>query len=794
MTDENYSVVGHSDVKVDGLGLVCGTAKFTGDWSGKDMLYLKILTSPHAHARIKKIDGTRAMALPGVVEVFTHENVPRIPHTTAGQGYPEPSPYDTYLLDNKVRFVGDNVAIVVAETEKAAGEAIALIDVEYEVLPAVLDPDEAMVEGAPIIHDEEDAHVIIPVPYDPGRNLAGRVDMSVGDLENGWEEADVIVENTYYAHYAQHCPIEPHVSLAYPDADGRIVIVTSTQVPFHARRITAQALGLPVKKIRVIKPRIGGGFGTKQEILLEPFVALAALRTGRPAYLELTRKEEFISSRTRHPIKTVLKTGCTNDGVITGIDMYCLSNTGAYGSHGLTVLCNCGSKVLPLYRCDNVKFIGEAVYTNLPVPGAYRGYGATQTAFAVECNVNEMARKIGMDPLEFRKKNHIDVGDTSPIFEALGEGGEGVPQTIESCGLDECIDRGAKEIGWYEKREWREEEAKKDGHIKCGIGEVCLMQGSSIPKIDMGGAIIKMNDEGFFNMLVGATDIGTGSDTILAQIAAEEMGCKSEDILVYSSDTDITPFDVGAYASSTTYLSGTAVRKAAAKVREQIKKVGSEMLDESPEDLYVEDRKVISKSTGKSVSLADIASRSLYEHDQFQIIGTASHITEKSPPPFAAHFVEIEIDTETGQVRCVKYVSGTDCGQAINPNLALGQTEGALLNGLSYALTEEYIFNDKGRMLNPNFKNYKIYRTTDLPEIVSFLVPTYEPTGPFGAKSVSELGINGALPAISNAIYDAIGVRLTEPPFTAEKILKALQEKREGQGIISKRSERQMIV
>jgi len=773
MNGDKFKVVGHSETKLDGLGLVSGKAKFTADWAGNDVLHLKMLNSPHAHARIIKIDTSRALKLPGVVEVFTHENVPRIPHTTAGQGYPEPSPYDTFILDRKVRFVGDRVAMVVAESESIAKEALGLIEVEYEPLQAVLDMEEAMKEGAPVIHDEEEAHVIIPVPFDPKCNLAARVGMEIGDLEEGFRKADVIVEDAYYAHYAQHCPLEPHISLAIPDPDGRIVIVTSTQVPYHVRRITAQALGIPVKRIRVIKPRIGGGFGTKQEILLEPAVALAALKTGRSVICELTRKEEFISSRTRHPIKTVMRTGCTKDGEITAVDMHCLSNTGAYGSHGLTVLCNCGSKVLPLYRCDNVKFLGEAVYTNLPVPGAYRGYGATQAAFALECNMNEMARRIGMDPLEFRKKNHVDIGDTSPIFEALGEGGEGVPQTIESCGLDQSIERGALEIEWNEK--WGRDDGDKK--IKRGIGEACLMQGSSIPKIDMGAASLKMNDDGSFNLLIGATDIGTGSDTILAQIAAEEMGCSAEDMIVYSSDTDMTPFDVGAYASSTTYLTGTAVRKAAANVKKQIKKVGAEMLGVSIDEVKVEDRSIISVVTGESVSFKEVALRSLYMCDQHQIMGHASHITEKSPPPFAAHFVEVEVDTETGQVKCLKYVSGTDCGRAINPKLAEGQTEGALLNGLSYALTEEYIFNDKGLMLNPNFKNYRIYRTTDLPEIVSFLVPTHEPTGPYGAKSVSEIGINGALPAISNAIYDAVGVRLTKPPFTAEKVLRAIQEK-----------------
>ncbi len=766
-------VVGKRETKVDGMSLATGMSKFVADWDVKEPLHVKVLRSPHAHARIKKIDTSKAMDIPGVAIILTHENVPRIPHTTAGQGYPEPSPYDSYLLDCKVRYVGDRVAIVAAEDLETAKKAADAVEVEYDLLPAVLDMGEALEEGAPVIHDEEDAKVIIPVPYEPKRNLAASVDMEIGDLDKGFEEADVIVEDAYYAHYGQHCPIEPHIALAMPEGDGRITIVSSTQVPFHARRITAQVLDVPVKRIRVIKPRIGGGFGTKQEVLLEPVVAMVTEKTGRPALLEFTRKEEFVSARTRHPIKTILRTGCKKDGTITAIDMFCLSNTGAYGSHGLTVVCNCGSKVLPLYRCDNVRFKADVVYTNLPVPGAYRGYGATQAAFAMECNVTRMANEIGMDPLEMRKMNHIKVGETSPIFKALGEGGEGVPQSIESCGLDECIDRGRELIGW-DKREELKKQVK--GPIKRGFGEACLMQGSSIPKVDMGAASMKMNDDGSFNLLLGATDIGTGSDTIMGQIAAEQLHCYLEDMIVYSSDTDLTPFDVGAYASSTTYLTGMAVKKAAKEVRGQIMKVASDMLDIPVSELKLGKKEVVSCSGDKRVTFRDVALRSLYQHDQFQIMGHASHITEKSPPPFSAHFVMVDIDTETGEIKCRKYVAGTDCGRAINPTLAEGQTEGALLNGLSYALVEEYIFDEKGKMLNPNFKNYKIYRTSDLPEVNSFLVETHEPTGPYGAKSVAELCINGALPAISNAIYDAVGVRLTKGPFTAEKILKAIEK------------------
>jgi CO/xanthine dehydrogenase Mo-binding subunit len=434
------------------------------------------------------------------------------------------------------------------------------------------------------------------------------------------------------------------------------------------------------------------------------------------------------------------------------------------------VACNCGSKVLPLYRWPNVRFNADAVYTNLPVCGAYRGYGATQAAFALEIQMDEMAHAIGMDPVEFRLKNHIRKGETSPVFKALGEGGEGVEQSIGSIGLERCIKQGAKAIGWKNKRR-----AGK-GPLKRGKGMACLMQGSSIPQVDMGAAYIKLNEDGSFNLLVGATDLGTGSDTVLAQIAAEVLGVGVDKILVRSSDTDVTPFDVGAYASSTTYLSGEAVRKAALEVSRQIRKVAAAMLDAKASDIILADSRASTRS-GDSVPLAELASRSLYEVDQRQIGALASHVTDKSPPPFSAHFAEVEVDCETGLVKVIKYVAAVDCGTAINPVLAEGQIEGAVLNGISYALCEEFIFNEKGRMRNDSFREYKIFCTRDLPELQTILVPTHEPTGPFGAKSVSEIGINGPLPAISNAIHDATGVRLREAPYTPERVLAALEEK-----------------
>jgi len=760
------------------MGMACGLERYVAAHDLRDALVGYIVPSPHAHARIKKIDATKARALKGVHAVLTWQDVPRIPHTTAGQGYVEPSPYDSFVLDHKVRFVGDRVALVAAETREIAEEAGKLLEIEWEVLEPVLDPDKAMDPGAPVIHDEPEAYMPIPVPYDPKKNMASAALMGVGDMEEVMKNSHLSYRQTYGAQYGQHCPIEPHVCLGYMDPRDRVVLVTSTQVPFHARRITAQAMGIPVRRVHVVKPRIGGGFGAKQEVLLEPMVAALVLATRRKVLLQLTRAEEFVS-RTRHPIKVTMEGGFNADGTINGMRMIALSNTGAYGSHALTVVCNCGSKVLPLYRMKTVAFDAKAVYTNLPVGGAYRGYGATQAAYAMEVFMDEVAEKLGIDPLEMRRRNHILPGEGSPVFAALGEGKPGVEQKIGSSGLSECLTLGAKAIGWAEKRG-----RPGDGTVKRGIGMCALMQGSSIPEIDMASVGMKLNDDGSFNLTAGATDLGTGSDTMLAQIAAEVLGVTEKEIIVTSSDTDLTPFDVGAYASSTTYLSGEASRKAALDIARQLREVAADMFNEQmkieprpdPAKLELRDGSVFAPG-GQSFSLAQIALRSLYERDQHQIAATASAISHKSPPPFSAHFAEVEVDTETGKVKLVKYVAAMDCGTAINPKLAEGQVEGAVVNGICYAMTEEYLFDEKGRMRNPNFADYKIWNTEDMPELVTIMVPPYEESGPFGAKSVSEIGINGPLPAIANAIHDAVGVWLRNGPFTPERVLAAIKEK-----------------
>jgi len=771
MKDKNFKVVNKRLDKIDSLSLACGMPVFCDDVDIKGLLYGKIMFSPYPHAIIKNIDVKEAMKVKGIYCILTHKDVPRIPHTKAGQGYPEPSPYDTYILDRKVRYVGDRVCVVCGESIDACDEALSKIKIEWEQLKAVFDPFKAM-KGDVVIHDEKDSKNI----PDPKHNIAAKVDDLVMMKNGEWfGEADFVLEKEYTVPYLQHCAIEPHIAIAYFDEYGRIVIRTSTQVPFHVRRIVAYALGIPVKKIRVIKPRIGGGFGSKQEIVIEDICALLALKTKRPVKIEYTRKDVFVSSRTRHPAVVRLKTGFKKDGTITDMEMDVTLNTGAYGSHALTVLMCSGSHTLPMYKVkNNLRFSGRSVYTNLPIAGAYRGYGATQGFFALESHMDMMAEIIGMDPVEFRKKNYIKLGETSPVFKAMGEGREGVEQFITSSSLFDAIDIGLKEIDWYNKKN-KYMRINKNSPVKYGLGMACMMQGSGIAEIDMGSATIKMNEDGSFNLLIGATDLGTGSDTILAQIAAETVGVELNDIIVYSSDTDLTPFDVGAYASSTTFVSGGAVKKAAEMIKKIILEDASKILNEPVENLRIENKSVISLS-GKRVSFKEIAHTALYYHDQHQIIASASHYGKTSPPPFAAHFAEVKVDTRTGVVNVINYIACVDCGTAINPTLAEGQNDGAVVGGLSHTLSEEFEISSSGVVLNANFRRYNIFTARDIPQIKSIIVPSYEPNGPYGAKSVSEVGINGPLPAIANAIYNAIGVRLYNPPFTPDKVLKALKD------------------
>jgi len=787
------TTVGKSERRVDSVKLATGRGTFVDDIVLPGMLYARILRSPHAHALITRIDAAQARAMPGVKCVLTHEDVPRVPYTTAGQGWPEPSPYDAVMLDRKVRFVGDRVAVVAAEDPEIAQRACEAIRVEYDVLAAILDPEQAMAPGAPVIHDQPDASGI----KDASRNLAAEIMAEVGSVERGFAEAQRVFEGTYRVPYVQQSSIEPHITITWLDEDHRLVVRPSAQVPFHVRRLLAPLLGIPVRRIRVIKPRIGGGFGGKQEILIEDVCGMLTLRTGRPVRLEYTREEELTAARTRHPQIVTVKSGL-RDGAFTALEMRVLENTGAYGTHALTVMSVTGNRALSLYRCPNLRYEARAVYTNLAVAGAFRGYGCPQGFFALESHVDEIAAALNQDPLEFRRRNHVREGDDQPMAEVLGEGKEGFKQIIRSCGLPQAIERGAKAIGWVEKRRRYSiadptQTMELVGHvprrgsgrggsaaretsaaIRRGVGMAIVMQASGIPGVDMGAASIKMNEDGSFNLLVGATDIGTGADTMFCQLAAEALGVPVEKIIPYSSDTDMTPFDPGAYASSTTYISGRAVEKAALAVREQIVAVGAAMLEEEPGKVVIHGQKVCAKD-GRFVTYEQVCLSSLYQKDQFQIMATASHMSYDSPPPFAAVFAEVEVDVETGVVRVVKLVEAVDCGQVVNPQMAEGQVEGAALQSIGYALYERMPFDAEGRMQFRSFRDYTIATAVDVPEIVSILVPTHEPTGPFGAKAIAEIPINGPAPAIANALFQATGVRLRDLPLTPDRVLVALR-------------------
>ncbi len=771
------SVVGKPETKVDAVKLAKGNPAFVDDFEMRGMLYARLLTSPHAHARILDIDDSEAVAMDGVHAVIHYKNIERVRYASGGQSYPNPRPHDQVSFDTKVRYVGDRVAAVAADSIEIADEAIKKIKVEYELLPAVFDENEAIKEGAPVIHDEPEMEGA--GAYDALHNISHFIEAQVGDVEQGFEEADLVYENVYRVHQVQQVPIEPHIAIAYWDPDERLVIRTSTQVPFHVRRMVAPLLGLPVRRIRVIKPRIGGGFGAKQEMLIEDIVGHLTIKTGRPVRLELTRQEEFVSSRTRHPQTITYKSGVTRDGKLVAQKMIIIGNTGPYATHGLTVQTVSGLRGLSTYNCPNKQFECKVVYTNIPVPGAYRGYGAPQALFALEVHMEELAEQLSMDVIEFKAKNWVRVGDPLDIAPHLGEGeADNVTEVpiILSSGLDECIAQGMQAIGWRRRHDpdWRTPAGKP--HVRRGIGMAVCMHGTAIPGLDMGGASIKINDDGSFNVLVGATDLGTGSDTVLSQIAAEVLGVPLEDIIIYSSDTDMTPFDTGAYASSTTYISGTAVKKAAEIVREQIKERAGLMLDLGDwSGVELHDRKAIAPD-GRSVSLQKIALHSLHQQDQRQIMGTASFVSHESPPPFAGQFVEVEVDTETGQVTVHKLVMAVDCGVAINPITASGQVEGGMTQALGYGHCEEMAYDEDGRMLNPALGPYKIYRADEMPEMDVILVQTVEPSGPFGAKAIAEIPKDGVAPALASAIHDATGVWIRQIPYTPQRVWQALRE------------------
>ena len=780
-----WQVVGKPEIKVDAIKLAQGKPAFAADIEKRGMLVAKVLHSPHAHARIKSIDASAARAIPGVAAALTWQDIPRVVYSTAGQSDPIPGPLDTFSLDNKVRFVGDRVAFVAAETAEIADLALSKIEVQYEALDAILDSDDSMKPGAIQIHDEPE--YVNFADSDPTRNLAAEIRIDIGDVEKGFAEADRIFEAEYTVPKVQQAHIEPHVCVTYWDEDDRLVMRTSTQVPFHVRRMLAPVLDLPIKRIRVIKPRIGGGFGGKQEVLMEDVAAHLTIATGRPVIYEYTREEEFIASRSRHPMKIRMKTGVKKDGTITANEMYALSDTGANGAHALTVTGNTGHKSMALYVGDgeyrkspNIRFYADIVYTNTPPSGAYRGYGVPQGYWPLDRHIEKIARAMNFDPIEFRLKNTIRPGEYHPFSTAWNEGREPRPEIIHTVGLEQCVQQGKAAIGWDQKfnnEDWRGGQFGKLSHKRKGIGIATVMQGTAIPYLDMGGASIKMNDDASFNLLVGATDLGTGSDTVLAQMAAEVLGVSVEDILVYSSDTDFTPFDKGAYASSTTYISGAAVVIAAEQAAERIRIRAAKMLEmDDHASIKLVDKQAFAPN-GKSVPLSEIALDTLHRNEQEQIMGIGSYVSSSSPPPFGAQFAEVTVDTETGQVTVDRLVMAVDSGVIINPLTAGGQIEGGMTQALGYAVCEEMRYDDKGVALERDFDRYHIFRADEMPELTTIFVETFEPSHPFGVKAVAEIPMDGVAPAIGNAVCDAVGVDIDDNPITPEKVWRALKQK-----------------
>ncbi len=805
---EKWKVVGKPEIKVDAIKLAQGKPAFTADFEKRGMLHAKVLHSPHAHALIKNIDVSKAKTLKGVAAVLTWKDLPRVVYSTAGQSDPIPGPLDAFSLDHKVRFVGDRVAFVAAETAEIAEKALALIDVEYEILPAILDSREAM-ESEIKIHDEPE--YVNFADSNPDKNLAAHIRIDIGDVEKGFREADAIFEAFYEVPKVQQAHIEPHVVVTYWDEDDRLVIRTSTQVPFHVRRMMAPVLGLPVKRIRVIKPRIGGGFGGKQEVLMEDVAAHLTIATKLPVMYEYTREEEFIAARSRHPMRIKMRTGVKKDGTITANSMYALSDTGAYGCHALTVTGNTGHKAMALYvgdgeyrKAPNIRFYADVVYTNTPPSGAFRGYGVPQGYWPLDRHMEKIARAMGFDPIEFRLKNAIHAGEYHPFSTAWNEGREPRPEIVQTVGLEQCVAQGKAAIGWdqkYGNEEWRKSpstalrSAQGEARLRKGIGVAMVMQGTAIPYLDMGGASIKMNDDGSFNLLVGATDLGTGSDTVLAQMAAEVLGVPLEDVICYSSDTDFTPFDKGAYASSTTYISGTAATNAAKICAERIRIRAAMILNREAgketsghvevetsiqvykaEEIKLANRMAIAPD-GKSVPMAEIALDSLHKNDQEQIMGVASYVSPVSPPPFAAQFAEVTVDIETGAVTVDKLVMAVDSGVIINPMTASGQIEGGMIQALGYAVCEEMRYDNNGNAIERDLDRYHIFRADEIPEMETIFVETFEPSHPFGAKAVAEIPMDGVAPAVGNAILDAIGVNVDDNPITPEKVWRALKNR-----------------
>ncbi|MFS0514184.1 molybdopterin-dependent oxidoreductase [Nostoc sp. UIC 10607] len=727
--------VGESIPKQDGAAIVSGKASYTGDISPSELLHLKVLRSPHPHARICKIDTQEAKALPGVVAIFTHEDVPRIPYTTAGHAEPVPDPLDHYLLDNKVRFVGDRIAAVVAESATIAEQACQLITVDYEILPYIIDPMQAMNDSGVVIHDEPESSQIT----DRNRNIAGQIFLESGDLEKGFSESDLIVENTYKLPAVQHVHLEPHITISWLESDGTLVVRTSTQVPFHCQRLLSQIFNFPQDKIRVYKAQLGGGFGNKQEILSEDLCVLATLRTGKPVQWEFTRKEEFTATNSRHAMTIKIKSGVKADGTLVAQDMEIVGNTGAYGNHGQTVVFLSGYIPLGLYRCPNKRLRGFAVYTNTMPAGAFRGYGATQGTFAMESQIDEIAHKLNIDPIEMRLKNLIRPGDVINLGKS-----EDHFNLIGSYGVLECCKKVTQSLGYVPGTP-----PSVEGSHRRGVGFAVSMQGSGLSKIHIAKVKISLLANGKYELRTGSVDVGTGSDTTLRQIAAEVLGVSVADINIISGDTQQTPFDAGSYASATVYISGQAVKLASEKLRGRLEN----------EPLRCGERRE-------------------------EISEEVTYAADESTLTFAVQGVEVEVDIETGKIQVLRCVQAIDLGKAINPRICHGQAIGGIAMGIGYALSEELLFDEQGCILNSTLREYRIPTAADMPPIEVILIEQADPHGPFGAKGVGEITTNCTAPAIANAIHAALaiashnanatGCRLYQLPMTPERVWRQL--------------------
>ena len=749
--------------KKDAMQLVTGQPVYMDDVIPQDYLIVKLLRSPHANAIVQEIDTSRALLVPGIEAIYTWKDVDQQGrrYTQAGQTYPEPSPYDRLVIDRHVRFAGDVVAILAGKDEKCVDKAMKLIKVRYEVLPAVLDYHTAL-DNPVLVHPEENWESLAPVGADNKRNLCAHDESGAGDIEAVLAGCDVVIDHTYHTRACQQAMMETFRTYCSIDAYGRLNVLSSTQIVFHCRRILANALHIPKSMIRVAKPRIGGGFGAKQTSVCEVYPAFVTWKTKKPSKIIFSRYESQIASTPRHEMELHVRLGATKDGIVRGIDLYTLSNTGAYGEHGPTTVGLSGHKSIPLYgKAEAFRFVSDVVYTNHMSSGAYRGYGATQGLFAVESAVNELADKLGIDPFVIRQRNIVHEGDVMPAYYG---------QVNTSCALDRCLQAVHDNIGWDEKYPVRD---MGNGKVRA-VGMGMAMQGSGITSVDVGSASLKINDDGFYTLSIGAADMGTGCDTILAQIAAEVLECPLDNVTVLGADTDSSPYDSGSYASSTTYVTGKAVEQCAEQLKQKICQVGAGLLGLDERAVIFAGDAVTSEDGTQRATLAQIAAASQCGSNT-ALEAVVTHSSEISPPPFMVGAAEVEVDLETGEAQVIRYEAAVDCGTPVNPNLARVQAEGGILQGIGMALTENVTYDDRGMPQENSLMQYKIPARNDIGHIHVVFESSYEGTGPFGAKSIGEVVINTPLPAVADAIYHATHKRFYELPITREQIALAGQ-------------------